>query len=111
MLLGRRFSQAFREHQPDGQSLKVDAYFGTLLEEFLIALFERVVVTSTQVELMFSRLTKWTTEADTGIGHPSLTAKLVASQFNLAVRRWRTHVGGIKQPSGKKKGFVDVHSS
>ena len=31
---------------------------GALLHEFLITLFERVVVTSTQVELLFSKLAK-----------------------------------------------------
>ena len=60
-----------------------------LLDSFLTALFERVVVTSTQVELMFSSLTRWSLASDKGTGLPTLSAKATINQFAQAAERWR----------------------
>ena len=78
--------------ESDGQPLEANDFFNSLLEEFLIAVFDRVVVTSTQVELMFSHLTRWTVTPDTGIGIASLAAKSLLTQFRQAVERWRRSV-------------------
>ena len=104
--LDEGFSQVLREHVVDGRRLSVDDFFGTLLEEFLIALFEQVVVTSTQVELMFSWLTKFTTANPQGIGHESLVGTCLTSQFARAVNRWRTvsdRVTAQSQTSGRHR--------
>ena len=60
-----------------------------LLDSFLTALFERVVVTSTQVELMFPSLTRWSLASDKGTGLPTLSAKATINQFAQAAERWR----------------------
>ena len=50
--------QPLRLHASD-----IEDYFYIVLEEFLHTLFDRVVVTSTQVELQFAKLSIWTTVA------------------------------------------------
>ena len=61
-----------------------------LLDSFLTALFERVVVTSTQVELMFGSLTRWSLHSDNGTGLPTLSAKSTLRQFAQAAEHWRS---------------------
>ena len=61
----------------------------TVLHDFLVALFERAVVTSTQCELIFAGLTRLTRSCDEGIGLPSLTARYVINAFTQQVQRWR----------------------
>ena len=78
--------------ESDGQPLEVNDFFNSLLEEFLIAVFDRVVVTSTQVELMFSHMGRWTLSPDAGIGIASLAAKSLLTQFRQAVDRWKRSV-------------------
>ena len=114
--LDEGFSQVLRGHKVDDRRLEVDDFFGTLLEEFLIALFERVVVTSTQVELMFSWLTKFMTENHQGFGHPTLVGKCLTSQFARAVKRWRsrrdhTDVDAAPGHSGRERApWMFTHS-
>ena len=43
-----------------------DLLGGSVLHDFLVALFERVVVTSTQVELLFAPLSKFTANSHGG---------------------------------------------
>ena len=65
----------------------IDDYVGgTVLQDFLATLFERVVVTSTQVELLFASLSKFTYQ---GAGLPTLAAKYMLNSFKQAVELWR----------------------
>ena len=49
----------------------VDDYFDSVLHDFLVTLFQRVVITSTQVELIFASLTKFTDDRRTRVGLPT----------------------------------------
>ena len=68
-----------------------DDYFGTVLGDFLKTFFERVVVTSTQVELQFARLSIWTAGGGRGprLGLPSIAARATTTEFENSVKRWR----------------------
>ena len=55
----------------------------------MTALFERVVVTSTQVEMMFAPVSRLTLANERGSGLPTIVAKATLSQFDQAVQRWR----------------------
>ncbi len=57
---------------------------GTVLSDFLIALFERVVVISTQVEFLFASLSKFTStpHSNGGAGMASLAAKYTINSFS-----------------------------
>ena len=68
----------------------IDDYLETVLCDFLTVLFERVVVTSTQVELIFAGLSKYTESLGGGGGMPTLSAKYKISAFAQAVNRWRS---------------------
>ena len=71
---------------------QVDAYVGTPLGDFLKTLFERVVVTSTQVELQFSKLTALTDTRNKRTVLAGLAAKLINVEFERMVERWRDEV-------------------
>ena len=62
-----------------------------ILRLFLQTLFERSVVTSTQVELQFAGLTLLTTGGMRGprLNLPCLSARAVTTAFTAAVDRWR----------------------
>ena len=62
---------------------------GTALHDFLEALFQRIVVTSTQCELIFAGLTRLTRNTDEGTGLPSLVARYVVNAYTQQVTRWR----------------------
>ena len=65
----------------------IDDYVGdSVLQDFLATLYERVVVTSTQVELLFASLSKFTLR---GAGLPTLAAKYMLNSFKQAVELWR----------------------
>ena len=68
-----------------------DAAHDPTLRLFLQTLFERSVVTSTQVELQFAGLSLWTTANLRGprLNLPGLAARAVATSFGDAVSRWR----------------------
>ena len=68
----------------------IDEYFDTALGLFLKTLFERVVVTSTQVELQFARLTLW---ASKKFGLPAIASKAITTEFSNEVKRWRESFG------------------
>ena len=74
----------------------IDDFFDSVLGDFLVTLFERVVVTSTQVELQFSRLSIWSNGGGRGprLGLPGLAAKAATTTFDAAVRRWRRSFSG-----------------
>ena len=61
------------------------------LRLFLQTLFERSVVTSTQVELQFAGLSMWTSGSMRGprLNLPGLAARSVGTAFKDAVSRWR----------------------
>ena len=59
----------------------IDDYFDSVLHEFLVTFFERVVVTSTQVELIFSNLTRITSGHNGGAGPATLAAKYIINAF------------------------------
>ena len=61
------------------------------LRLFLQTLFERCVVTSTQVELQFAGLSMWTAGSMRGprLNLPGRAARSVATAFKDAVSRWR----------------------
>ena len=69
----------------------IEDYFHTVLEEFLRTLFERVVVTSTQVELQFATLSLWTNGRGNGprMHLPCLAARAKNTSFKNAVELWR----------------------
>jgi hypothetical protein len=75
-------SQILRALHPD-----VEDYFFTDLEDFLCALFQRVVVTSTPVERVFSDFSHWIQAADQGLAQ--MAAKHVIHSFSSQVNRWR----------------------
>ena len=76
----------------------LDDYFGSVLHDFLITLFERVVVTSTQVELQFASLTRWTMNH---AGMPTIAAKYAIDTFAQMVGRWRTGNAISSAPSNR----------
>ena len=86
--------QVLRVHAPC-----IDNYFDTVLEEFLRTLFERVVVTSTQVELQFSKLTLWTMGRGSGrtMGLPCLAARAKNTSYKNAVEQWRRALPGFER--------------
>lgn len=79
----------------------LEDYFDTVLAEFLRVLFERVVVTSTQVELQFAKLTLWTNGRGNrpGLGLPSLAARAKNTAYKNAVERWRRALPAIASAS------------
>ena len=82
--------QPLRLHAPF-----IDDYFDTALEEFLRVLFERVVVTSTQVELQFAKLSLWTNvSGGSRLGLPALGAKAKNTAYKNAVEQWRRALPG-----------------
>ena len=70
----------------------MDIYWDTPLGRFVKALFERLVVTSTQVELVFSFLTKLTNTENKRLGLAGLAAKATNHEFSEIVDRWRARV-------------------
>ena len=68
-----------------------DAAHDPTLRLFLQTLFERSVVTSTQVELQFAGLSLWTSANMRGprLNLPGLAARAVTTSFSGAVSRWR----------------------
>ena len=85
-----------------------DLLGGSVLHDFLVALFERVVVTSTQVELLFASLSKFTATAHGGAGMPTLAAKYTLNAFSQAVERWRGRQasGQVARPSRLRVPWV-----
>ena len=81
----------------------MDIYWGTPLGHFVKALFERLVVTSTQVELVFSLLTKLTNTETKRLGLAGLAAKATNHDFSEIVDRWRARVPGRARASFKKR--------
>ena len=81
----------------------VDDYFDSVLHDFLVTLFERVVITSTQVELIFASLTKFTDDRKDGIGLPTLGAKYILSAYTQMVERWRSGLCPGEETYGNKK--------
>ena len=66
-----------------------EQYFGTPLEEFLITLFMRLVMTSTQVELQFSKYTALTDTKTKRLGLHGLAGKAMSLGFTKLVKQWR----------------------
>ena len=79
----------------------IEDYVDSDLGDFLTTLFERVVVTSTQVEMLFSGLTKWTQAADQGL--PTLAAKSVLNMFKQSVERWRRGIGDVPRQNRRSR--------
>lgn len=67
----------------------IDDYFDSVLHDFLVALYLRTVVTSTQVELIFGKLSRLTTDDKGGAGLATLASKFMIASFEQAVQRWR----------------------
>ena len=67
----------------------IEYYLVGVLCDFLVTLYERVVVTSTQVELLFASLSKFTSNSHGGAGPATLAAKYMLNAFSRAVERWR----------------------
>ena len=65
-------------------------YLGTPLAEFLTAVFTRLVVTSTQVELLFSKYTALTDTREKRLGYPGLCAQAMNQSTTTMTNRWRT---------------------
>ena len=80
--LGRQLRKAFPS--------RIDVYDGTPLAScFLKTLFQRLVVTSTQVELQFSSMTGLTNTRNKRLGLAGLAAKAMNAAYNQQVVRWR----------------------
>ena len=62
---------------------------GTKLATFLTVLFLRLVVTSTQVELQFSKYSQLTNTNDKRLGLAGLASRAVNNMFKQQVGRWR----------------------
>ena len=91
--LSRQLRQAF---PPDP-----DIYIQDMpLSVFLATLFTRLVMTSTQVELQFSRMTGITNTRRKRLGLPGLAAKCMNVAFSAWVERWRTQKRGGKERRG-----------
>ena len=84
MGLGRQLRKAF-------PSL-IETFWGTALGRFLTVLFTRLVVTSTQVELVFSRFSVLTHTRCKRLGLAGLAAKAINQSFKEIVERWRADV-------------------
>ena len=84
MGLGRQLRKAFPS--------RFDQYLGTPLGQFLTTVFTRLAVTSTQVELQFSRLTVLTDTRNKRLGLAGLAAKSMNYGFKQLVDRWRADV-------------------
>ena len=79
--LGRQLRKAFPS--------TIEAYWGTPLGDFLKLVYTRLVVTSTQVELQFSRHTHLTDTRTKRLGLGGLAAKAMNSTFGAMVHAWR----------------------
>ena len=66
-----------------------EQYIDTKLAEFLHECFNRIVITSTQVELQFSTLTRLTDTHAKRLGLAGLAARQVNSEWTKGVNRWR----------------------
>lgn len=76
----------------------IEDYFDTVLGEFLLAFFQRVVVTSTQVELQFAKLSLWTNGrggSGARMGLPTLAARAKNTAYKNAVNQWRRSLPGF----------------
>ena len=97
--LDKGCGQVVRALVPEVRSPQSDNYFGPRLGSFLRVLFERVVVTSTFVERVFSHLSAWT---DTPQSLPTLAAKYTNVTFMREVGRWRK-TRAIVTPSRRER--------
>ena len=82
----------------------IEDYFNTVLAEFLRTFFERVVVTSTQVELQFAKLSLWTNGRGghgARMGLPCLAARAKNTAFQNAVTQWRRTLPGIEMSNNR----------
>ena len=77
----------------------VSDYFESPLRDFLKTLFERVVVTSTQVELQFARMSLWTAGGGRGprMCLPTLSSQAVTADFIREVDGWRDQLPGFQK--------------
>ena len=89
--LGRQLRAAFPP--------SIDIYCGTPLARFIIAVFTRLVVTSTQVELQFSRYSGLTDTRSKRLGLAGFAAKAMNVAFKEIVERWRNQNCLVRKPS------------
>ena len=83
----------------------VSDYFDSPLRDFLKTLFERVVVTSTQVELQFARMSLWTAGGGRGprICLPTLSSHAVIADFLKEVKHWRRELADYVKPDNRSR--------
>ena len=95
--LGRQLRKAFPN--------SVEMYCGTPLGEFLTVLFTRLVVTSTQVELQFSRYAGLTDTRSKRLGLAGLAAKAMNQTYKQIVESSRADVltGQVRQPTSRAR--------
>ena len=79
-------------------------YEDLALSEFLTILFTRLVMTSTQVELQFSRLSSLTNLPHKRLGLPCLAGKAMSVTFKAWVERWRaTQRADLQRGKGNRE--------
>ena len=67
----------------------ISIYVDTALSEFLTTVFTRLVMTSTQVEHQFAKLSQLTNQPHGRLGLSALCAKAMNLTFKAWVERWR----------------------
>ena len=82
---------------------------GCLLHDFLLTLFERVVVTSTQVELIFGTLTKLLGSSSKQLGLASLGAKFTNSTFQKTRSALASREAGGEGTRNRRTSYAGRH--
>ena len=80
-------------------------YFDSTLRDFLKTLFERVVITSTQVEMQFAKMSLWTAADGRGprMCLPTLASQGVLADFVLEVDRWRRELADFEKSEHRSR--------
>ena len=93
--LGRQLRKAFPS--------TIEQYWDTPLASFLTTLFSRLVMTSTQVELQFSKHSILTDTRSKRLGLGGLAAKTMNQCFKAWVHRWRDSVLSDQVPANTSR--------